>query len=152
MCCTVRVSTARPESELSTAGADPALFHELAAPGQAASRRRQVDELAVVPGYTVAAHAPNSRMALSAMVSKTGWTSACGLADHPEDLRGGGLAIEGVGQVVVARLQLREQAHVLDGDHGLVGEGLEEPDLLLGEGKDLHAANQDCPEGHTLAE
>ena len=35
-----------------------------------------------------------------------------------------------VGQVAVARLQLLEQPHVLDGDHGLVGEGLEERDLL----------------------
>jgi hypothetical protein len=34
---------------------------------------------------------------------------------------------------VVARLQLLEQPHVLDGDHGLVGEGLEQRDVLVGE-------------------
>ena len=38
-----------------------------------------------------------------------------------------------VGQLAVARLQLGEQAHVLDGDHGLVGEGLQQRDLRRSE-------------------
>ena len=37
-------------------------------------------------------------------------------------------------QIARARLHLVEQAHVLDGDHRLVGEGLDELDLLVGEG------------------
>ena len=44
--------------------------------------------------------------------------------DHPEDLAGRGLLLEGLGEVVVAGLQLLEQPDVLDGDHGLIGEGL----------------------------
>ena len=43
--------------------------------------------------------------------------------DDPQDLRGGGLLLEGL-------LRLVEQADVLDGDDGLVGEGLEERNLL----------------------
>ncbi len=38
------------------------------------------------------------------------------------------------------RLELLEQAHVLDGDHRLVGEGLQQLDLLVGERADLAPA------------
>ena len=34
-----------------------------------------------------------------------------------------------VGQIAVARVQFREQAHVLDGDHRLIGEGAEESNV-----------------------
>ena len=37
------------------------------------------------------------------------------------------------GQFLRARLHLVEQAHVLDGDHRLVGKSLEQFNLLLGE-------------------
>src|SRR5207245_11048339 len=40
-----------------------------------------------------------------------------------------------------ARLQLREQPHVLDGDDGLVSEGLEQIDLRLGERAGLDPAD-----------
>src|SRR3990172_9941111 len=50
-------------------------------------------------------------------------------ADHLEDFAGGGLLLQGFGQVSVAGLELVEEADVFDGDHGLVGEGLEERDL-----------------------
>ena len=50
------------------------------------------------------------------------------------------------------RLQLCEEADVLDRDDGLVGEGFEEPDLLLGEGTDFHAPNQDRAKGNSLAQ
>ena len=43
----------------------------------------------------------------------------------------------------VARLQLLEQPHVLDGDDGLVGEGLEQLDLPIGECADLGRGRQD---------
>ena len=41
-------------------------------------------------------------------------------------------------QLALARLLLLEQPRVLDGDHGLVGEGLNKFDLLVGER--LHGA------------
>ena len=44
--------------------------------------------------------------------------------DHAQDLAGRGLLLEGLGEVAVARLELLEQPHVLDGDDRLVGEGL----------------------------
>ena len=44
--------------------------------------------------------------------------------------RGRRLLLERLGQLAVPRLELREQPHVLDGDHRLVGEGLQERDLL----------------------
>ena len=53
--------------------------------------------------------------------------------DDAQDLAGRGLLLQGLGEVVVARLQLREQPHVLDRDDGLVGEGLQQLDLLVGE-------------------
>src|SRR4051812_6894598 len=45
--------------------------------------------------------------------------------------------------MAVATLKILEQARVLDGDHGLVGEGLQEGNLLVGEGPELQATHQD---------
>ncbi len=73
------------------------------------------------------------------------------LADHPEDLGGGGLLIQRVRQVTVARLELLEETHVLDRDDRLVGEGLEQGDLALGEGPRLGAANADHADGHAFS-
>ncbi len=42
--------------------------------------------------------------------------------------------LERRGELARARLHLVEQADVLDGDHGLFREGLDERDLLVGEG------------------
>ncbi len=53
--------------------------------------------------------------------------------DHLEQLAGRGLLLERDPQLAVARLELLEQAHVLDGDHGLVAEGLQELDMAGGE-------------------
>src|SRR4029453_1474182 len=44
----------------------------------------------------------------------------------------------------VLLLQLLEQPNILDGDHGLVGEGLEQGDLVLGEGAHFASADEDC--------
>ena len=67
-----------------------------------------------------------------------------GAADDAQDLRRRGPLLEGLGNVSmrfrkseILLLQLGEQAHVLDGDHGLIGEGLHERDLLVGERFDL---------------
>src|SRR5712692_4519772 len=45
-------------------------------------------------------------------------------ADDPENLGCGRLLLERLGQLGIARLELLEQAHVLDRDDGLLGEGL----------------------------
>ena len=47
------------------------------------------------------------------------------------------------GQIVGARAQFVEQAHVLDGDDGLVGEVGDQLDLLVGERADLLPINRD---------
>ena len=44
----------------------------------------------------------------------------------------------------VRALQFLEQSHVLDGNHGLVGEGFEELDLRRGEGAHLGATCDQC--------
>ena len=50
--------------------------------------------------------------------------------DHAEDRPGGRLLLERLGQIAIARLQLAEQTRVLDRDHRLLGEGLQEGDLV----------------------
>ena len=70
-----------------------------------------------------ASNASHRRAALSATVSNTGWMSVGELADDAQDLAGRGLLLQRLGEVAVACVELREQAHVLDGDHGLIGEG-----------------------------
>ena len=57
-------------------------------------------------------------------MSKTGWTSSA-TGDDAQDLAGRRLLLQRLGEFAVARLQLLEQPRVLDGDDGLVGEGLE---------------------------
>ena len=57
--------------------------------------------------------------------------------DHPQDVGRGGLLLERRRQLSVSRLQLLEQPDVLDRDHRLVGERLEDRDLFGREGMDL---------------
>ena len=59
-------------------------------------------------------------------------------ADHAQDLARRR-------QVAVPSLQLVEQPHVLDGDHRLIGEGLEERDLVVGESAGVAAGHRDPP-------
>src|SRR5207245_3888947 len=47
-------------------------------------------------------------------------------ADDAQDLGGSGLLLQSFGEVTVAFLQFLEQAHVLDGDDRLIGEGLQQ--------------------------
>ena len=44
-----------------------------------------------------------------------------------------GELVDRAGELMRPRLELREEAHVLDGDHGLIGKGLEQLDLLARE-------------------
>ena len=72
-------------------------------------------------------YAPISRTTLPTIASNTGWTSVC---DRLMTRRMSRWWRSGCparcGQLAVARLQLGEEPDVLDGDHRLVGEGLEE--------------------------
>src|SRR5262249_28975094 len=66
-------------------------------------------------------------------------------ADHLEHVGGGGLLLEGFTKFI-------EQANVLDGDHGLVSEGLDQFNLLLTEAPRLITNNSkdadDLPLAH----
>ncbi len=55
-----------------------------------------------------------------------------------------------LGQVARARLHLFEQARVADGDHSLIGEGLQHGDLLVAERLSLGAANDNGAEALAL--
>src|SRR5262245_18763116 len=66
-------------------------------------------------------------------------------ADHAQDLTRSGLPLQGL-------LRLVEQSHVLDGNHGLVSEGLEELDLILWERPGLHAGDADYPDTYPITE
>ena len=72
--------------------------------------------------------------------SSTGCDVGRRLRDHAQDLGGGRLLLERFAQ-------FGEQADVLDGDHGLGGEGLEELDLLVGEALGLAAHGTMTPIG-----
>src|SRR5262249_33817174 len=60
-----------------------------------------------------------------------------GARDDAQDVAGRRLLLERDAQLGVARLQLGEQADVLDGNDGLVGERLDELDLLVAERLDV---------------
>src|SRR5215468_3668759 len=73
-------------------------------------------------------------------------------ADDAKHLSGGRLLLKGLGEVLIALPQFRKQAHVLDGDHGLVGKGLEQSDLLVREGIHLGTAKRDRAQRGALPE
>src|SRR5215471_1723032 len=75
-----------------------------------------------------------------------------GAGDDPQDLRRRGLLLEGLGQLAVPRLELREQAHVLDGDDRLVGEGSQQRYLSLRERSSLGSSDADGADGPTFPE
>ncbi len=68
-----------------------------------------------------------------------------GPPDHLEELAGRRLLLEGDPQLAVARLQFGEQADVLDGDDGLVGEGLQQLDVSRRERPPLRSLDDDDP-------
>ena len=77
----------------------------------------------------------------------------CGrAADDAEHLGRCRLMLQGLAQFCIALLQFFEQPHVLDGDHGLIGEGFEEFDLLVRERTNLGPANGNRPDRSTLAQ
>src|SRR5882724_6869373 len=72
-------------------------------------------------------------------------------ADDAQDLARRRLLLQRLGQLSIARPQLREQPYVLDGDDRLVGEGLEQGDLLVREWRHLIPGNEDMPDGDAVA-
>src|SRR6266851_3685083 len=116
-----------------------------------------VDKLAVVPeeraeeSVAQSHGAPDDRVEDRLDVSR-------GAADHPQDLSCRRLLLEGFGNLSmrfckgeVLFLQLREQSHILDGDYGLVGKGLEEGDLLSRERAHLEPPDRDYADNGVLA-
>ena len=73
-------------------------------------------------------------------------------ADRRKNFAGGGLLFERLGQFAGALAQLVEQAGVLDGDRRLIGERLEQRDVLVLERPHLAAAHQDRAERAALAQ
>ena len=71
-------------------------------------------------------------------------------ADDAEHLGRCRLMLQRLAQFRVALLDFLEQAHVLDGDDRLVGEGFEQLDLLVGERPDLQSANDESPRSRYL--
>ncbi len=90
------------------------------------------------------AWAGNSRSQHSTIFSNTGDASAIELTDDLQHVGGGRLLLQRL-------LGLVEQAHVLDRDHGLVGEGLQQRDLLVGEAPGLGAIHVDGADDALLA-
>ena len=64
--------------------------------------------------------------------------------DDLQHLRGRGLLLQRLGEIVGALAQLVEQPRVLDGDDGLGGEVLHQLDLLVGERPYLLAVDGEC--------
>jgi hypothetical protein len=62
-------------------------------------------------------------------------------ANNTQNVARSGLVLERLAKLSSPSLHLLEQPRVLDGNDGLVGEGLEQIDLLVGEGTDLSASD-----------
>ncbi len=69
-----------------------------------------------------------------------------------QDLRGRGLLLQRLGEIVGALPQLVEQPGVLDGDDGLGGEVRDQLDLLVRERADLLAVDDDRADQLVLLE
>src|SRR4029450_3772645 len=68
-------------------------------------------------------------------------------ADDSQDLARAGLLRQRLRELAVAYPQLFDQTHVLDRDHGLVGESLEELDLPFRESAGLGPGGGDGADG-----
>ena len=85
------------------------------------------------------------------MVSSTVSRSSVELTARP-DLAERGELIDGAGQLAGPGLQLAEQPDVLDGDDGLVGERLDQLDLLVRERPGLRPGDHDDADGRAVAQ
>ena len=73
--------------------------------------------------WTAVENPPIRRLALCAIASNTGCTSDGEDGDDLQDVGGGGLPLQRFARLV-------EQPRILDGDHGLIGEGLQQLDMV----------------------
>ena len=73
-------------------------------------------------------------------------------ADRASDIAEGGELLDRAGELLRPRLQLGQQAGVLDRDHRLIGEGLEERDLVVGEPAGFAAGHRDRPDRLVVTE
>jgi hypothetical protein len=71
--------------------------------------------------------------------------------DDSEDLARRCLLRQGLGQLRIARLQLLEQADVLDGDDGLIGESLKERHFRVREPARLPTVHSNSTDGRAVA-
>src|SRR5215471_11153411 len=71
--------------------------------------------------------------------------------DDAQNFGSGRLLRQRLGELVGAGLLCLEQTCVLDGDDGLVGEGFDQLDLLLGERPDLAVPHSDSTDDFALA-
>ena len=90
------------------------------------------------------------RRAAPAIASNTGWIVGRRAGDDPRISRGRRLLLERLGELAVARLELLEQADVLDRDHRLGGEGLEQLDLLVRERPRARPPDEDAAQGRAV--
>src|SRR5262245_60062862 len=80
------------------------------------------------------------------------WLNVSGrAADDAEHLGGCRLMLQRLAQFGVTLLQFLEQPDILNRDHGLISEGLEESDLLIGERIDFGTANENRSNRNILA-
>ena len=111
-----------------------------------------VTEVAAILQQHEASYASQSSQALSTMALRTGPTSVGEDADHAEDVAAAGLLGQRLGEVAGLCLHLIEQPRVLDRDHGLVGEGLQQGDLLFVEGAHFLSPQQNGADTFVLAQ
>src|SRR5688572_61442 len=72
-------------------------------------------------------------------------------ADYAQYLGGRGLMLQRLAQFSIAIPQFLKQPHVLDSDHGLVGEGFKKRNLFFRERLDYCATNDDDTDRLVLA-
>src|SRR5262249_7308370 len=68
--------------------------------------------------------------------------------DHAKNLAGCRLLLQRFGEITVPSLQFLKEPHVLDGDDGLVGEGLEQGDIRLRKPSGFTSGNGDGADRH----
>ena len=83
--------------------------------------------------FIVPKFAPQTRVAFSSIVLEHRLQLARRGGDDLQHFRGRGLLLQGLAQIIGALAQFLEQPRVLDGDDGLLGEVLDQRDLLVGE-------------------
>ena len=92
------------------------------------------------------------RVAFSSMAWNTGSSSPGELLMTFKHVGGRGLLLQRFRQVARLRLHLVEQTDVADGDHGLIGEGLKQGNLLFAERMNFGAAKYDSANAFAFAQ